>query len=526
MPIDRLQHIKSSPSAPLWESVGIRNHHGIALPLFSLHSTSSCGIGEYPDLLPLLPWCQNIGFDVIQLLPLNDTGNDTSPYSALSANALNPIYLGLSQLPQIENYPELIQEIKELQKLNHTQRIQYSAVQQGKERFLRKYYRQYSPTIIHTEPYQSFKRDNPWLTGYALFKTLKAHYNLQSWEEWPPEWRDPKLPLQIPEEFIDEVEYHIFIQYLSFQQIESVKKQAESYKILLKGDIPILINRDSVDVWLHRDLFLLDYEAGAPPDMYAKEGQKWGFSPYKFEAMESEDFQWWKERLKVATHCFNIYRIDHVVGFYRIWSIPKGLTAKDGYFIPSDESVWIPHGDKIMRMMLSNCPMLPIGEDLGTIPPAVRINLRDLGICGTKVMRWERRWNTDRGFIDPKDYPPESMTTVSTHDSETLQLWWKNRPEEARWYAAALGWEYTPDLTKDQHIYFLNASHHSGSLFHINLLGEYLALVPGMTWPDPADERINVPGVVSDLNWTYRFRPSVEDIVSNASLLEEIRGIV
>lgn len=526
--MDPEQSIKSTPAAPLWEDIGIRHHHGIALPLFALHSKSSCGIGEFPDLLPLLPWCVDIGFDIIQLLPLNDTGNDTSPYSALSANALNPIYLGLSQLSYLDENVELLEEIKELQKLNVTQRIPYSAVQTGKDKFLRKYYRHYSSNTANTTPYQSFKNDNPWLIGYALFKALKIHFHWQSWEEWPSDWKDPPPAViqQIPKEFADEAEYHIFVQYLCFEQIENVKRQASKLDIFIKGDLPILINRDSADVWLNRHMFLLDYEAGAPPDMYAKEGQKWGFSPYNWDAVESDGYRWWKERLRVAAHCYHIYRIDHIVGFYRIWSIPIGLTSKEGHFIPSDEGVWISHGEKIMRMMLANCPMLPIGEDLGTIPPEVRINLKNLGICGTKVMRWERRWHGDQGFIDPKDYPAESMTTVSTHDSETLQLWWSNQPEESKIYAETMGWEYSPELTQEHRRLILRSSHHSGSLFHINLLGEYLALIPGMTWPSPSDERINLPGVISDLNWTYRFRPSVEKIVNNEELKQTIKDLL
>lgn len=514
-----IERISSSPAAPHWQKIGIKSHHGINIPLFSLHSKQSCGIGEFPDLLPIISWCKQIGFDVIQLLPLNDTGNETSPYSALSANALNPIYLGLSQLPGIANRSQLQEQIIKLQQLNTSQRVDYTAVHREKEIFLLKYFHSQSNILKSLPEYQQFKNYNPWLQGYALFKALKIHRHWQSWETWPGHLKNPDIHSLVNCcELQEEVEFHIFLQFLCFQQMKQVKSFASKQNILIKGDIPILINRESADVWLNRELFLMQYSAGAPPDMYSKEGQNWGFPLYNWTAMQNEFYQWWIERLNVASNFYHIYRIDHIVGFYRIWGIPKGLKPKEGFFIPENIKSWIPQGEVIMRMMLSNCDMLPIGEDLGTIPPEVRMNLKKLAICGTKVMRWERRWLTDKSFIDPLEYEPESMSTVSTHDSETLQLWWSNQPKEAHLYAKTLGFNYYPELTNKERILILTACHNSGSLFHINLLQEYLALIPNMTWPNPKDERINLPGTVSEKNWTYRFRPTVEEIIENQIL--------
>jgi 4-alpha-glucanotransferase len=450
---------------------------------------------------------------------LNDTGNESSPYCAISANALNPIYLGLIRLKGISDYPDLQKQISELQTLDKQQRIDYSAVRNLKEKLLKDYFQTQQASLPSLAEYQRFKTFNPWVFGYALFKALKIKRNWQSWEKWPIPIKDPDLnQIEIDPQLREETELHIFVQYLCFQQMEEVKQFATTNQVFLKGDIPILINKESADVWLNRKLFLMQYEAGAPPDMYAKKGQKWGFPLYDWSAMQNEFYQWWIERLQVASLFYHIYRIDHIVGFYRIWGIPKGLKPAEGHFIPEDVSAWIPQGNAIMRMMLNNCPMLPIGEDLGTIPPEVRVHLRDLGICGTKVMRWERRWLKDKGFINPLDYESESMTTVSTHDSETLQQWWEKHPDEARLFCQSLGWKYTPDLSDNIRLNILKISHNSNSLFHINLLQEYLALVPGMTWPKVEDERINIPGTVSETNWTYRFKPSVEEIVGNEPL--------
>jgi len=505
-----------------WDHIGTTHHHGINIPLFSLHSSRSCGIGEYPDIMPLIIWCRSIGFDTIQLLPLNDTGPETSPYSALSAYALNPIHISPVRLPYALQDATLKQYVTDMQALNRkSQRIDYKTVQDKKDLFFRRYYNIFGKALTNRSAFVQFKKNNAfWLKEYAAFKALKVLHNWQSWESWPPQYKDPtdQLLNQPPPEIQEEADYQTFLQYLCFTQFNDVKKHAEDQHIHLKGDVPILINRESADVWFHRDLFLLDFAAGAPPDMYNHEGQKWGFPLYNWKTMAAQKYTWWISRLNVAAKLYHIYRIDHIVGFFRIWGIPLPNLAKDGQFIPQDQNTWIPLGTSIMKVMLENCPMLPIGEDLGTVPPEVRLCLKNMGISGTKVMRWERRWEEDKGFIDPKDYPEASMTTLSTHDSETLDQWWKERPEESTLYAQTMGWQYTPELAQEQRLAILKDSHNSASLFHINLLPEYLALVPDMTWPTPADERINIPGVILDTNWTYRMRPSVEEIIGNPTL--------
>lgn len=519
----------STPAGAQWRQIGVRQHHGINLPLFSLRTRQSCGIGEFTDLYPLLDWCKELGLDIIQLLPLNDGGLETSPYCSLSAFALNPMHLGLAHLPYLEKVPEVNTRLHALQQLSQTQRVDYPRVHDEREAFLRLYYQYAGPVVTNTYDFHQFNFQHLWLDTYALFKTIKVEQQWQSWEAWPDALRH--LTAQhyqnLLHKYKEEVTYHRFIQYLCFQQLTQVKKRAQDKGIFIKGDIPILINRDSADVWRHCKLFALDYAAGAPPDLYSEEGQLWGFPLYNWEEMEKHHYNWWKERLTVASAIYHIYRLDHIVGFFRIWGVPLGKSAKNGSFIPADPTTWVPQGEKILRMMLAHCPLLPIGEDLGVIPPEVRTCMRHLGICGTKVMRWERLWNTeDQPFIPPQDYPVESMTTVSTHDSETLQLWWKNNPQEAEAYARFKDWPYEPLLSIEQHREILRDSHHTASLFHINLLQEYLALVPGMTWPDPEDERINIPGLISPKNWSYRFKPYVEELIASASLRQEFQHIL
>ncbi|WP_042282299.1 4-alpha-glucanotransferase [Candidatus Protochlamydia sp. R18] len=517
-----------SLAAKQWERIGIKHHHGINVPLFSVHSSQSCGIGEFTDLFLLIDWCKSINFDLIQLLPLNDSGLGTSPYSALSAFALSPLYLGLHALPHLEEFPSLHDELKAVPKLSNHQRVDYKLVRENKERFLRHYYEQAGSLILNSQAYQAFVQNNAWLKGYAVFKTLKSQYQWSNWESWPivDQSPTPELLEKVYAEHQSEVDFHCLIQYLCDQQLKSVKAYADRHSVYLMGDIPILIDRDSADVWLYRSLFDLEFSAGAPPDMYSSEGQNWGFPIYNWEALAQENYRWWIDRLNWSCRYYHIYRIDHIIGFFRIWSIRRSLTSRQGEFIPSDEATWVDHGQRIMCVMLKECEMLPIGEDLGAVPDRVRECLSALGICGTRVMRWERLWKDNGRFLLPQEYPEHSMTTVSTHDSETLQQWWQSFPLEAQVFAQLKGWSYHPYLNREYQKEILWDSHHTSSLFHINLLQEYLALIPGLTWPHLEDERINIPGIISERNWSYRFKPSLEELTSHPALTHLMQQLI
>lgn len=519
----------SSMEGPAWNIIGIKPHHGINLPLFSLHTKESCGIGEFLDLKLVIDWCKKIGFDTIQILPLNDTGPEPSPYSSISAFALNPLHISLTALPNISNHEDLMAIVKDLQSLTQKQRIDYPELHRKRNEFLHLYYQYTYATESQREDFQNFVKANDWLQSYALFKTLKIIRDWQPWEKWPQNLKDP-CPSDLTtlfQEYQTQIAYHIFLQYLCFKQFDEVKKYSQAQGIFLKGDIPILISKESADVWFNRNLFLLNFTAGAPADMFSDEGQNWEFPIYNWPEIENQNFAWWHKRIAIAERLYDLFRIDHVVGFFRIWAIPLGKKGKDGHFFPEDHHQWIELGTKNLMRMLDHSKMLPIGEDLGVVPSEVRESLKKLGICGTKVMRWERNWNGDQRFININDYIPESMTTVSTHDSETLNQWWTNHPQEAQEYARSKNWSYSPKLTHEQNLEILKDSHRSNSIFHINLLNEYLALMPAMIWPQPEDERINDPSTISAKNWSYRFRPSFEEIMQNTdieNLMKSIKG--
>lgn len=527
-----MEQLKSTllktPTAKGWNTIGVNPHHGINVPLASLHSKQSCGIGEFFDLIPLIDWCRRLKMDVIQLLPLNNSESDPSPYNSFSSCALNFIHLSLHALPYLEKQPKLKKTLKELTQLTSANRINYLEVFTHKISWLHAYFDAVGSQIADSKEIKQFTRDNPWVEYYALYRTLIDRFGSAPKESWPEEMRSPSdndLKLLIKTHWND-VSFYIALQYFSFIQLKKVKEYGEKQGVFLMGDLPILLSKESVDVWQYPDLFISNLQAGAPPDFYNKDGQNWGFPLFDWDAMRKNHFSWWKQRLSYAENFYHLFRIDHVLGFFRIWAIPPGLSSKEGHYLPLDTKEWEPQGREILSMVASSTSMLPIAEDLGVVPDIVRPCLKEMGVCGTKVMRWERKWHEDSRYIPIQYYEPISLTCVSTHDSDTLTLWWKNFSDEATVYAKDKHWSYAPDLTEDQREEILWDSHHTSSLFHINLLQEYLAFFPELSWPNPEEERINIPGKVLPTNWTYRYRPSVEEIASNEPLFLKMEKIL
>ena len=507
-----------------WEKIGVFPHHGINLPLSALHTKNSCGIGEFFDLIPMIDWCSNLKLDVLQLLSLNDSGDDPSPYFCISSCALNSLFLSLHALPDVQRHPSLQKKMEKMHLLNQSPRVQYEEVQKHKLVFLREYFDLEGQSLLKTKKFEKFSSENSWVKPYALFKALKHRVSKNHWTAWPKDLINPDKAeyTKLLKEHASDVLFYTLLQYLSFSQLEDVKKYADRKKVHLFGDIPILLSSDSADVWHHPEFFDLHQQAGSAPDMFNEKGQAWGFPIMRWEAMKNSHYSFWKERLAVASRFYHIYRIDHVIGLFRIWAIPMGHPSKDGTYIPHDINEWIPHGETILKMMAKHSPMLPIAEDLGVVLPIMRETLTKMGICGIKVIRWERNWDGDKSFIPFEEYNPISLTTVSTHDSETLSLWWRDLPEEAKAFAHFKNWKYTPELSIAHRREILWDSHHTNSLFHVKLLQEYLALFPELVSPVHENERINVPGSILPSNWTYRFRPSVEELLQHENLRLEM----
>ena len=421
-----------------WKKIGQSPHHGILVPLFALRANREVAIGEFTDLIPLIDWCKKIGFDTIQLLPLYDSGTDPSPYNPISSCALDPVYL---HLPGFQSKATDRNEIKN-----------------EKLRFLQEQFQS------HPIDWKPFLKKHSWVEEYGRY--------------------------------LGDLPFYSYVQMLCFKQLGLIKEHASECGIFLMGDLPYLVSPKSADVWAYPHLFREDLVAGAPPDLYNLQGQKWGFPLYNWDAMRKEKYAWWRRRLSAFESFYHIYRIDHVVGFFRIWGIEKDHPASHGHFIPEETDLWAPLGREILEMMIDASPLLPIAEDLGTIPNLVFPILKELGICGTKVVRWQHN-------LPPEDYEPFSLTTVSTPDMEPLPL-----------------------LSHEKRFKILKKSHATRSYFHINMLQEYLALFPELSWPDPSQERINIPGTLNETNWRYRFRPTLQEIVSHEPLASVMKSLI
>lgn len=525
----RLQ--SAAPSHRHWQRIGGRKRLGVMVPLFSARTTQSAGMGDFADIERLVDWCVEIGATVLQLLPLNDIGLGTSPYSALSALALDPTYISLRRLAPLVDDAGWLQRVDDAAaELEQAPSVQYARVRQVREPLLLEAFRRCRKKVEQDLAFSRFQQENPWLDGYVAYRVLKEQNGWTSWEHWAANRPARQCIAEAEQQHGERLAFHRFLQWVAAEQLRQAREYAEARGVLLKGDIPILVGRDSADVWLHPELFHLEATAGAPPDMYAAEGQNWGFPTYDWDRLAERDYFWWRQRLASIEQYFHLYRVDHVVGFFRIWTIPLGeRNGLKGRFVPEDESRWGDHGRRLLSMMLDSCSLLPLGEDLGTVPDICRSTLHEMGIPGLKVARWEKRWHGDRSFIQPYDYPWLSVATSSTHDSETLAGWWAAYPGEREQLYRELGYSGSapPELTPALAERLLGDLARAGSAFTILPLNDILFLAgPDFLFPRPEDNRVNVPGTCVDTNWTFRLPRTLERLLADERLSRELKGLL
>ena len=312
---------------------------GCAVPLFSLRTREDFGVGEFPDLKRMVDWAVGTGQRVLQLLPVNDTirsrtRRDSYPYNAISSFALHPLYLSLTEagLKPDARYR------REQQRLNALAAVDYETVMVRKLAWAAQLYRDTWKNVCATEEYRCFYEANrSWLNPYAVFSVLRDRKGTADFRQWGD---DARYNEDRVSEFIsknpEEVGFYLFLQYHLHRQLSDASRYARQHGVLLKGDIPIGVSPASVDVWCHPTLFRCDEQAGAPPDAFAAEGQNWGFPTYNWEAMARDGYGWWRARLRKMAEYFDAYRIDHILGFFRIWEIPvdavRGLL---GHFRPA-----------------------------------------------------------------------------------------------------------------------------------------------------------------------------------------------
>ena len=306
------------------EYKNIEKRIGVAIPVFALRSQRGFGIGEFTDLQLLADWCAATGQNIIQILPINDTQwsytwQDSYPYNAVSSFALNPIYIDLEALG-MDSYAEYHELRREL---NALPQIDYERVIRSKYHFLEIYYNAYGNEILKNQDYIDFVKANSyWLPAYADYCVNR---DTAIWKE-----------LLMGQRCAPGKDFYYVVQYILDKQLRSAVNYIHSKGIFLKGDLPIGVNRDSVDVLQFPNLFNMDFCTGAPPDVFSDDGQNWGFPTYNWETMEADGFTWWKERLRKMSCYFDAFRIDHLLGFFRIWEIPlKAESGLLGHFSPA-----------------------------------------------------------------------------------------------------------------------------------------------------------------------------------------------
>jgi len=412
-----------------WKKIGIDRRSGVAVPLFSIYSNNSIGIGEFTDLKLLVKWCLKTNMSIIQILPINDVGPDFGPYNSVSSFALDPMYLALGKLRDV-NLSTFKQKLRELKKLfpSGQQKVDYK-IKEAKINVLREIY-----SLSYTRginQFENFKKNNSyWLKNYAIYKVIKELNHGKHWEEWDDNLknRDEKALKDFEAEYSDRINFKYWLQWQLYEQFILFKKYASKNGVKIIGDLPFLVSRDSADVWSNQKYFDLAYSSGAPPDMYFAFGQRWGMPPYNRAEMEKDNYVYIREKLKYAENFYDMYRIDHFVGFFRLWTIDINSDINEaglnGKFIPSEEEKWKENGIKILEPMTESSLMLPIAEDLGTVPVCSSEVLWEYGIPGMNVQRWVKDEN--QNYSDPLKYRINSLATLSTHDSSVTLDWWKH----------------------------------------------------------------------------------------------------
>lgn len=319
---------------------------GIVLPLGALYTKDNPVIGEFPDLITLGKFCKEAGFKIIQLLPVNDTGTQSSPYSGLSAFALHPIYIRIKDIPEFKEVYESDKIFAKaydtfICKNNYKLRYDYDDILESKINILKQLYfkTQLGQSGKLPEEMSKWIKANSWAKTYAVYKNLKRNYMQASWKSWHQN-DQKKSPDDIEslwktKAFQKEHYFYIWCQVIANQQFEDAVNEVKKMGILIKGDMPILMNEDSCDAWAYPQFFNQDLRAGSPADGDNPSGQNWGFPTYNWKALKEDNYSWWKNRLKVASKYYDAYRLDHILGFFRIWAIPSSdCNALNGHTEP------------------------------------------------------------------------------------------------------------------------------------------------------------------------------------------------
>ncbi|MBR1415642.1 MAG: 4-alpha-glucanotransferase [Prevotella sp.] len=561
---------------------------GTVIPVFSLRSEGSFGVGDFGDLKLMIDWCAKTQQRILQVLPINDsnitgTWQDSYPYNSISIYALHPQYTDLRQLPQLkdetrrQHYEQLRQE------LNALPQIDYERMFSTKMEYLREVFAQEGAKTKRIAAYKHFVEENKeWLEPYAKFCFYRDLYGTATFTEWP-------APLAKPEQ--KTLDFWFFVQFHLDQQMRAAHEHARQQRVILKGDIPIGISRDGVEAWVEPKYFNLNGQAGAPPDAFSADGQNWGFPTYNWDEMLKDGCQWWVRRFRKMAQYFDAYRIDHVLGFFRIWEIPvpeksglKGQFAPalgmsreeieaygvynhmelflvdhkrddrfhpriavqfnedftrlndeekqafnrlyNDYFYRRNNQFWYQEAMKKLPRLTQATRMLCCAEDLGMVPDCVPWVMNELRILSLEIQSMPKDPSVRFGHLSRNPY--RSVCTISTHDMATLRQWWDE--DEGRtqdYYNTML---YRGDAAPHPLPGWLAkdiVSRHltSPSMLCLLSLQDWLSISEKYRLPDQNAERINIPANPRHY-WRYRMHLTIEQLLQADDFNAELTELI
>ena len=541
------------------------------MPLFALRREDDLGIGDLGSLREFIDWVAEIGFTLVQLLPINETGADNSPYNAISSMAIDPTTLHLApSSPEDLTRDDFANSLAEIDLAGLRRgRVKYQQVKELKQRILEKAFANFSAHAQRQSEFERFcQEESSWLQDYALFRVLIEQNNgSAAWNHWPPQhqtiesarnWlRD--LPQEKQPAMTRRLDFFCYVQWIAHQQWRNIKAYAEQRDVALMGDIPFGVSYYSADVFSRPDEFLLDWFGGAPPEPLFKDdaftqkwGQNWGIPLYRWSAMRTNNFQWWRERVRATRRIFHLFRIDHVQGFYRVYAFPW-RPERNKEFLPLDQHQMLertggrtPHfvprdddtsehreankreGEEYLHAIMDEAGAARVaGEDLGVVPDYVRPSLQSLGIAGFKIPQWEIR---DEMIIPGEMYERLSVATYATHDHEPIRALWeqafeqsnseKGQQARATLEKIALFAGVHPksdglDFEKDFYPAMMDALFRCNSWIAIVMITDLLA----------RKYRFNVPGTRANLNWTRRIQRSIAKLRSSRKERNRMRLI-
>ena len=536
---------------------------GLLAPLSALRGDDDLGVGDTAAVVELAGWAAKQGFGLIQVLPLNETGSDHSPYNIISSMAYEPSTITTTPgwIPELASKDfEAITARHKAGQLREGP-VRYAAVKALKRELLESAFKKLKSRRGDRERMREFakfeKEESGWLVPYSIFRALIVwNNNSEVTTSWPAEhqtqdaareWASA-LPEGARRRFRDLVRLFCYVQWVAHTQWKTVREACEKAGVALMGDIPVGVSIFSADVWERPGIFDLSRSSGAPPEKVFKSdpftekwGQNWGFPLYNWQVMSHDNFAWWRRRLRSAREVFHFLRVDHALGFFRIYSFPwrpednarfTDLTTEEAQavtggrlpcFVERDDSsdhnreLNRLQGEMLLRVFLEETgPHRLVAEDLGEVAPYVRPTLAALEVPGFKIPQWERNEH-DGSMIPGADYQRLSLATFATHDHPPVRQFWEE------WVAAAsepatrepalrsmremLDFCGCPDISVPQ---AFTPAVHSALLRGLFACNSWLA-VHQITDLFGLLDRFNVPGAVGDTNWTARISGKIRD---------------